>query len=243
LNATGAVMTGLSTVVFLVAKFTHGAFVVVIAVPLFILLFHRIHAYYHRVGGELQLGKIPRPPDARRTTVIVPVTQVSKLTRQVISEALSIGQEVIAVSVELYHEPPETDHLLATPEGERGASPPVARHHRGEPRGEPLTLSEQWERWDPGVPLQLLRPEYASVVEPIVTFVDKLRRERDDQIVVLIPIIHPAKWRYRLLHNQIDLSLARALTVRSDIVVARVRFELKDRPRRRRRTAATGGSK
>jgi hypothetical protein len=106
-----------------------------------------------------------------------------------------------------------------------------------------LTLSQQWERWNPGVPLEVLRPDYASVVQPIVAFVDKLRRQRDDQIVVLIPIIHPAKWRYRLLHNQIDLSLARALTVRPDIVVARVRFELKDRPRRRRRTASTGGSR
>jgi amino acid transporter len=243
LNATGAVMTGLSTIVFLVAKFTHGAFVVVIAVPLFILLFHRIHAYYHRVGRELQLGKIPKAPSRRRTTVIVPVTMVSKLTSQVLCEALSLGQEVIAVTVELYHEPPETDHVLAAPSEESGAAPPVARHHRDEPPHDPLTTSQQWERWNPGVPLQVLKPEYASVVDPIVAFVDKVRRQRDDQIVVLIPIIHPAKWRYRLLHNQIDLSLARALAARPDIVVARVRFELKDRPRRRRRrTTATGGS-
>jgi hypothetical protein len=243
LNATGAVMTGLSTVVFLAAKFTHGAFVVVIAVPLFILLFQRVHAYYHRVGRELQLGKIPKAPTQSRTTVVVPVTQVSKLTSQVISDAISLGQEVIAVTVELYHEPPETDHVVATPEGERGTSPPVARHHRDDRPEEPLTLSEQWERWNPGVPLQVLKPEYASVVDPIVAFIDKLRRQRDDQIVVLIPTVHPAKWRYRLLHNQIDLSLARALAGRHDIVVARVRFELRDRPRRRRRRAGTGGRK
>ena len=39
---------------------------------------------------------------------------------------------------------------------------------------------------------------------------------------MLIPVIRPDKWRYRILHNQLDLVLSSALRSRTDIVVARV---------------------
>jgi hypothetical protein len=77
------------------------------------------------------------------------------------------------------------------------------------------------------VPLRVLYNEYASVVEPIVGFIDNIRAEHpDDQIVVLIPVIRPEKLRYRILHNQIDVVLSSALRDRSDIVVARVTVPL-----------------
>jgi hypothetical protein len=77
------------------------------------------------------------------------------------------------------------------------------------------------------VPLRVLRTDYASVVEPIVRFIDGTRQEHpDDQIVVLIPVIRPDKFRYRLLHNQIDIVLTRALRSREDVIVARVSVPL-----------------
>ena len=99
INGTGAVVTGLATVIFLVSKFTEGAWVVVLAVPAFVVLFARIHAYYRRAGVELGVGIVPDRPQAKRTLVIVPVINVSRLTRHAICEALSLGQEVVAVSV------------------------------------------------------------------------------------------------------------------------------------------------
>ena len=90
------------------------------------------------------------------------------------------------------------------------------------------SLGDQWAAWDPGVPLRILRTDYASVVEPILGFIDDLREKDDKQVVVLIPVVIPDKARYRLLHNQIDLVLSRALRDRPDVVVARVRFSLQD---------------
>ena len=58
INGVGAVVTGVATIVFLVSKFTEGAWVVVIAVPAFILLFQRIHAYYEKAGVELGIDQI-----------------------------------------------------------------------------------------------------------------------------------------------------------------------------------------
>jgi amino acid transporter len=200
INGFGAVVTALATLIFLVSKFVGGAWVVVVAVPAFVLLFTRIHAYYTRAGVELEVGKVPEQPVGRDTLVIVPVVSVSRLTRQAISEALSLGQEVVAVSVVI-------------DQGEEGHDAAQA-------------LEDEWERWHPGVPLQILSTEYSSVVEPIVEFIDQARARNDRQIVVLIPVVLPNRVRYRVLHNHIDHVLSAALRTRTDLVVARVAMTL-----------------
>jgi amino acid transporter len=207
-NGTGAVVTGAATVVLLLTKFVEGAWVVVIAVPLFILLFRHIKRYYDNAGRALALGEIPKDPKGRRTTVVVPVAQVSRLTEKALAEALSIGQEVIAVTVQ-----------FEAPEEEGGAG-------GARPDGQEPSLVEQWAEWDPGVDLVVFHSEFASVTRPIVEFIDELRESRDDQIVVLIPVAIPTKLRYRSLHNQMDLVLSAALHQRDDIVVARVPMEV-----------------
>jgi len=83
-------------------------------------------------------------------------------------------------------------------------------------------LQRQWTRWNPGVPLRVLRTEYASVARPIVAFVDRLRRHCNEPVIVLIPVALPDRLRYRFLHNHVDLVLTRELRCRPDVVVARV---------------------
>jgi hypothetical protein len=99
LNGTGAAMTAVAVVVFLISKFLAGAWVVVVAIPLLILMFARIEAYYGEVASELKLGKIPPPPSKRDSVVIVPCSKVNLLTRDAISAALSLGETVMAVAV------------------------------------------------------------------------------------------------------------------------------------------------
>ena len=201
INGTGAVITAVATIVFLVSKFTEGAWVVVVAVPAFILLFLRIHAYYVRAAADLRIDQVPPKPIGKRTIVIVPVNRLSRLTAHALTEAKSLGQEVVAVTVVL-----ETGD-----DGDRWAQ----------------TLVDQWSDWDPGVPLRVLRTDYASVVEPTVEFIDAVRADHPhDQVVVLIPVVRPNRARYRLLHNQIDLALSSTLRKRDDIVVARVSVPL-----------------
>jgi hypothetical protein len=132
--------------------------------------------------------------------VIVPVTGISRLAEHALSEALSLGDDVVAVSV-----------VLDQAEGADRAA---------------QDLERAWSIWDPGVELTVLHTEYASVVEPIVAFIDEARAAGDHQIVVLIPVVIPEHFRHRILHNQIDLILSRALRSRTDIVVARVPMPL-----------------
>jgi hypothetical protein len=131
--------------------------------------------------------------------VIVPVTSVSRLTRYALAEALSIGDEVTAVSV-------------VVDEGDTGH--------------DSASLERAWQRWDPGVPLRILPTEFASIVDPIVAFIDEARKDRDRQVVVLIPVIVATRLRYTILHNHIDRVLTYALRTRTDVVVARVKMPL-----------------
>ena len=205
INGIGACITAIATIVFLISKFTEGAWVVVIAIPAFVFLFLRIHAYYERARKDLGIDETPMRPEPKYTIVIVPVNRISRLTEHALCEAESLGQEVIAVTVV----------LEGGDEGTRDAD----------------VLEQQWRTWDPGVPLHVLYNEYASVVQPIVGFIDEVRADHpDDQIVVLIPVIRPPKVRYRILHNQIDLVLSSALRGRDDIVVARVSVPLEVTP-------------
>jgi amino acid transporter len=203
-NGLGAVVTALATVIFLVSKFVDGAWVVVVAVPIFVFLFTRIHAYYRRAGIQLGIGIVPARPGRKSTLVIVPVVNVSRLTRHAIGEALSLGQEVVAVFVAL--DPCD--------DGPSGAE----------------ALEQEWAEWDPGVPLRVLQTEYSSVVAPILALIDELREPNDKQIVVLIPVVIPDRLRYRILHNQIDRVLSAALRTRTDVVVARVAMPLQAPP-------------
>jgi amino acid transporter len=192
LNATGAVVTGVATVIFLVTKFTAGAWVVVVAVPAFVWLFVRIHAYYAGVAEALGIDRVPDRPHRRRTVVVVPVTHVSRLTERALSEALSMGQRVEAVTV-----------AVVAP----GADAPAVGS---------TAIEALWRQWDPGVPLTVLRTEYASVVHPVVAYVDAL--------------VAATHLRHATLHNHIDFVLSNALRNRSDVVVARV-TEPVERPR------------
>ncbi|WP_269859111.1 APC family permease [Streptomyces sp. RPT161] len=99
INGTGAVLTAVACLVLLTTKFMAGAWVVVIAVPLLMLLFTRIHRYYTVVGAELGLGRIPGRPIEGSSLVIVPLGEISKLAQAAISAALALGGEVVALSV------------------------------------------------------------------------------------------------------------------------------------------------
>jgi amino acid transporter len=196
INAVGAAVTAVATVVFIVTKFTEGAWVVVAAVPGFIVLFSRIHRYYAQAGDSLGLGQIPAPPKERPVTVVVPLAGVSRLAQEAVSHALSICKDVIAVTVVLES-------------GEESA-------------GGAAQLQRLWASWHPGVPLQVLPTDYASVAQPITAFVRELRRRRDGDVIVLIPVALPDRLRYELLHNHLDLVLSAALRTCPGVITARV---------------------
>ncbi|MDA8291316.1 MAG: APC family permease [Actinomycetota bacterium] len=195
LNGLGAAMTAVATVIFVVTKFAAGAWVVVIAIPALIVLFSRIDAYYRGVADEIGLGTLPPAPVAERSLVVVAVTAVSKMTAAALTAALSLADEVVAVSVQF--------------DDQRAAS-----------------LRSDWDRWNPGVPLTVLRPPTRSITKPMLAHLDDLMHQDCSQVLVLIPEVEPRKWRHQLLQNQRGILLANDLRRHCDVNVARMPFRL-----------------
>jgi len=195
LNGTGAAMTGVATVIFLVTKFTSGAWVVAIAIPALILLFARIERYYRKVATELGLGTLPGRPRGGKGIVIVPVAQLSRMTEFALDTALSLCNEVIAVSIQF-------DDAKAA------------------------ALRADWERWAPGVELDIVRSRNRSIATPMLEYLARPKIRQCQQVLVLIPEVEPRKWRHRLLQNQRDVILANVLRRQTDCIVARLPFHL-----------------
>ncbi|HBW20650.1 MAG TPA: amino acid permease, partial [Actinobacteria bacterium] len=182
-------------------KFTEGAWLVVIVVPLLVLMFLRIRAVYDRIGAALQIGKTPPPPRRLRSLVVVPVRGMSLLVEEAVSAALSLGDDVTAVTV--CYADPEDDQRDA------------------EFRG-------QWEQWHPNVPLLTLRTHHRALGPPIVDYLGQLEaEERYHRVVVLIPDVDPQRWWIRLLLNQRGIIIERAIRKgTSNVVVCRLHFRL-----------------
>ncbi|MFD3452281.1 APC family permease [Streptomyces sp. NPDC058691] len=194
LNGVGAVLTALAGVILLTSKFLEGAWVVVIAVPLLMLLFARIEHYYMRVREELLPGVVPDPPRRTNSLVIVPLGEVSRLAQHALTAAMALGDEVVAVAV--YSDPEKSRRLM-----------------------------ENWERWHPGVRLDVIESPHRSLVQPILAYV-KRAALGGRQIAVLIPEVEPRHRRYRILQNQRGILLATILRARTDVVVCLIPYRL-----------------
>jgi len=201
INGVGAVLTTVALAIELLSKFTHGAWLVVIVVPLLVAMFTRVHTLYARIGAQLAVGPHPPPPRKFRSLVVVPVDGLTRLTVEAISAALSLGDEVVAVTVRF----PDPDDAHAEAD-----------------------FRERWDAWHPNVRLVTLHSARRSLAPPVVQYLRKIENEdRYHRLVVLIAEVRPAKTSQRILHNQRGLVLDRAIqrgTV--NVVICRLHFTM-----------------
>ena len=173
-----------------------------LVIPGLVLLFSRVHRTYDRIGALLELGKMPKPPSKQKSLVVVPVAGISRLTAEGISVALSIGDDVVAVTV------------VYTDSDDEQASD--------------VAFREQWTAWRPEVPLITLRSVHRSLAKPIVHYLRQLEAEdKYHRLVVLIPEVQPTGPMQWLLHNQRGVILDHAIRRgTANVVLCRLRYRL-----------------
>jgi len=208
INGIGAVLTFTAAVIELVSKFLAGAWLVAIIIPLLVLLFLAVGRAYRRIGVELGIGQVPPPPVKQPSLVVVPVMGLSRLTAEGISAALSLGDDVVAVTV-VYTDSDDDDSGT-------GAPAPDA------------SFREQWQAWRPEVPLITLRSAHRSLAKPIVHYLRELEAEdKYHRLVVLIPEVQPTGFLQWLLHNQRGIILDHAIRRGTEnVVLCRLRYRL-----------------
>ena len=99
-NGVGALVTGAVTVVIAVTKFTHGAWIVVLLIPLLVLGFRAIYRHYGTVAHELSLEHLVEEPPVNNT-VLVLVGDLHMGVVKALRYAQSLSPSPKAVYVEL----------------------------------------------------------------------------------------------------------------------------------------------
>ena len=180
-NGLGALVTGITVIVVLVAKFVEGAWITLLFIPLTIVLFTAVRRHYHSVK-VLTTCMVPVNPASlsQAPIAVVPVDRWSIITRQGIAFAARLSTEVIALHVE----PAENSELLHE-DWQRYVEEPFRIAGREAPK------------------LEILPSPYRFIIIPIIQFIlDLSKKHPDRNIIVVIPELVEGRWYEYFLHNQ-----------------------------------------
>jgi len=198
-NALGGLLTLIVLVVVAGVKFSGGAWLVLVLIPVQVAMFWFIHRQYAAANAHLQLrpDQVVAAPH-REERVVIPVNGLNRSVVQAVNVGRSMADDVRAVLV-------ADDHEFAE------------------------EMQEAWARQVPGVPLVIVESPYRALTGPLIAYLDVLDQawppDKEAPITfVVIPEFVPRHWWERILYNQSTNALRRALLGRPSTVVTNVPY-------------------
>jgi amino acid transporter len=195
-NGVGAVTTGIASLIIAGTKFMHGAWIVVVLIPLLIAWFRAVHSHYASVARQVSLERDHRPPLPRQNIVVVPISGVNRAVIRAVDYARSRSTDVRAVLVDV---DPEDTARTEMQWAQWGCGFQL------------VVLPSPY------------RSVLASLLDYIE---ELLQKDPDGWVTVVIPEILPARWWQNILHNQRALMLKAALLFKERVILTDVPFHL-----------------
>ena len=199
INGLGAITTGVIVLIVATSKFTSGAWLVTIMVPMLVGLMWAIHVHYRR----LELAVAPRSTarvsvPARPPLVIVPIARLDQPSLDAIAFARSVAPDALAVHI--------------TNDAEAAAE-----------------LRQRWSELGGGAELVIVESPYRALIKPLLRYLDALQlQDPDRRLLVVLSEVVPKHWWDNLLHNQTALRLKLGLFFRPNTIVADVPYHTPD---------------
>ncbi|MDI3338989.1 MAG: APC family permease [Sphaerobacter sp.] len=199
INGTGAVTTGIVTLIIIVTKFLAGAWVILVVQPLLIWQLRKIHRHYERVSAELSIP--PGTPAPERPgwpgplTVVVPIAGYNRAALQAIEFAREIAADIRVVHVT--DDPAEAEQLR-----------------------------RQWRDARLELPLVIIESPYRELIGPLVSYIEQVHTEKGDVVMVVVPEFVPAHLHDLPLHTQTAWRLRLALWTHPGIIVTSVPYHV-----------------
>jgi amino acid transporter len=179
LNGLGALATGITTAVVLVTKFTDGAWITVLLIPLLILMMHAVQRHYSEVTQEICATTPVHTDHLSEPVVLLPIDGWSLVSEKALRYAWTLSREIHVLHVECGD---KTDELRRQ-WSEVVEAPAKAAN---------LPLPE----------LVVLDSPYRFIVKPLVDYaIEKQAAHPDRNITMLVPELVESHWYHYLLHN------------------------------------------
>lgn len=200
-NGLGAIATFTVLVVLVITKFIHGAWIVVVLIPLLVTMFRAVRRHYLDMAMQLTTeGVVGLRPI--RHEVIVPISGIHRGTIRALEYAKSIAPEHVTALYINFDE--EATRSLREKWGRLGG-------------GVELVV--------------LASPYRSLVGPLTRYLDRRMKTHPGQMITVVLPEFIPARWWHHLLHNQSSLMLKGALLFKPDVIVTSVPYHLKSRNR------------
>jgi amino acid transporter len=198
INGFGALVTGGVCVVLMVTKFEHGAWAVVIAIALIVLVMSRIKGHYLAVASELAIAQKPcqlTSTPTTRTHIILPVSTLDCAFLKAYNYAQTLSGDI------------EVYHVSTSPAAERR----FRKHYQELGLLSPLVFD--------------LTP-YRNVNEVLLVHVKRKLAQvaKGETYTVVIPRVVPLKWWHDFLHNKTASTLERALYEQRNLTVIMIPY-------------------
>lgn len=196
-NLIGFIMTGSVLVIIVFSKFTSGAWIVLIAIPVTFLVMLSIHRHYEMVRRELSTLETDKVTLPARVHALVLVSKIHKPTLRALAYARASRPNVL--------------EALTVNVDDR----------------ESQLLEEEWTRRSIPVTLKILDSPYREITKPIIDYVKAIRSDSpNDLIAVFVPQYVVGHWWEQLLHNQSALRLKSRLLFSNSVMVISVPWQL-----------------
>jgi hypothetical protein len=197
INGVGSVMTLIVTIIFAVTKFTEGAWVVVIIIPVMVAILSYIHHHYQVVARSLSLEHFGPPARITRHRVILPISGVHRGTLAALRYARTLSDDITVVHVSIDSD--ESARILK----------------KWETWGEGIRLVIL------DSPYRLFLEPLLEYIEEIAA-----QHPKNEIITIVVPQFVPKHWWNGLLHTQTAMALRWALLFRKDIVITDVPYQV-----------------
>lgn len=202
----GSVVTGVVLVALVVTKFTEGAWIVVTAIPLLVMMFRAIRHHYDVVAQELSTRNLnPAELQSFADVIIIPMGDIHRGTLRAMKYARRFSDNVRAIAIS------------TSPE-----------HHE--------RLMRRWNRFPDitaGIDLTIIDYEYRDLLNPLVDFITEITEKEYPGLLVtvVIPEFVPDSFFGQLLHNQTANLLRLRLRAIENVVVIDVPFHIHEKKR------------
>jgi hypothetical protein len=192
----GATATAVVTVIIAATKFIHGAWIVVIAIPILVYLMSKVNSHYRSIASQLSLEGAEPLPEYKQHKVIVPVSGAHRAVQNAVRYAKALSGDVVALYV--CFDPAE--------------SAKVRQKWQEYDMGVPLLVLDS--------PFRSVVEPLVDYIEGY------RKSHPDSVVTVVLPEFVPQKWWHHLLHNQTAILLKGILLFKRGVVATSVPLQL-----------------